>query len=197
MKTLIVMRGPSGSGKSSYANDTWPGCTRCSADDYFYNTKTDQYEFDPTKLGQAHQWCLNKVLNALLAGDKYVVLDNTNIHKWEYENYELIAEMLDYRVEFHEFHIDTIEDLKFVAQRNTHGVPDAVVALKAMQFEPEPDAKVVPLRKMRVRCIDNSMEPRLVEGKQYDVLNEGDDFWIVMGMLNTPTKVLKRKFEVV
>jgi len=197
MKTLIIMRGPSGCGKSSYASDTWPGCTRCSADDFFYNKAIDRYEFDPSKLGQAHQWCLNKVLNAMHEGDEVVVLDNTNIEKWEYENYEFIADLLGYRVEHHEFHIDTIEDLKFVAQRNIHGVPDAVVALKAMQFEPESGAKIIPLRKMRVRCMDNTMEPRLVVGKQYDVLSEEDDCWIVVGLCNTPTRVLKRKFEVV
>ncbi len=125
-KTVRIMRGLSGVGKSTYVmmNEAVakPEERRivCSADDYFVNEQ-GQYEFDGRKLPLAHQWCWGKFIDAIGEG-RNIIVDNTNTQPWEYENYIKLAKLFDYEVEI--IHITpkglTDEEL---AKRNTHGVP--------------------------------------------------------------------------
>ena len=60
MKSLILLRGLPGSGKSTFANFIWNDYAICEADKFFYD-KEGNYNFDATKLKQAHEWCRNAV----------------------------------------------------------------------------------------------------------------------------------------
>ncbi len=139
MSTVIILRGPSGSGKSTYIKQrskvgTGAGWV-CSADKYFINCH-GVYEFDPTKLPEAHASCMKSFLAALKRKIPLIYVDNTNTHDWEWTNYSRIARLMDYRIEIVEFVPETLDELKIVAARNQHGVPLGVVANQALNFEP-------------------------------------------------------------
>jgi len=144
---LIVVRGICGSGKSFYVTNF---CRRnnlkvsvhvCSADDFFYVNGV--YVFDPFKLPQAHASCMAKVIDGLTR-DKLspIFVDNTHIKRWEYQNYKKLALNCGYEVEVVEFQAETIIDVGICAARNAHKVPQEIVWKMAMEFEPDPDAKV-------------------------------------------------------
>ena len=122
-KTVKIIRGISGVGKSTYVMMNKMIADKsivCSADDYFVNEQ-GQYEFDGRKIPMAHQWCWGKFIDAIGEG-RNIIVDNTNTQPWEYENYIKLAKLFDYEVEI--IHITpkglTNEEL---AKRNTHGVP--------------------------------------------------------------------------
>lgn len=54
-KIVFIMRGVSGSGKSTIAKElAYPEGVIHSTDDYFYN-EAGEYKFDPTKLSEYHE----------------------------------------------------------------------------------------------------------------------------------------------
>ena len=66
-------------------------------------------------------------------GEKTIIVDNTNIYKWEYENYVLLAEQLGYEVEI--IVTDMSESAEVYHERNTHGVPLNVIRRMLNEFE--------------------------------------------------------------
>jgi predicted kinase len=142
MKEVVIMRGIPGAGKGHYvkaliADSNLPDgrshqLTVCSADHFFGL----DYNFDPTKLPEAHASCMSAFLQAILEEHEMVVVDNTNIKQWMYEAYEKVARLAGYNVEIVEVMPETIEELRKCAERNTHRVPVDVVARMAMEFEP-------------------------------------------------------------
>lgn len=153
MNKVLILRGVSGAGKSSYAQKVAKesGAEQVhvvSADDFFMRppyeraqSSTRDYRFDPTKLPMAHSWCMCAFLRLLGQREEFIVVDNTNIHRWEYEPYELAARASGYDVEIVEVMPVTLEDLKECARRNVHGVPREVVARMAIEFEPDSRAR--------------------------------------------------------
>jgi len=134
--TLHVMRGIPGSGKSTKARELARPEFICSADDYFVDSK-GVYVFKQHEIAQAHAACLKKFIrlvhqhhNSIMDDGQWadfdVVLDNTNLRKWEYESYEQIAWIAGMQVEFHEFvppRDNTLGDyVRLCASRNAHGV---------------------------------------------------------------------------
>lgn len=55
------------------------------------------YNFDSSKLRQAHEWCRNNVENTMSFG-KNVVVSNTFTQEWEMKPYFELAEKYGYRV---------------------------------------------------------------------------------------------------
>ena len=125
-KRLVIMRGISGSGKSTYTRDHLPGAYVCSADQFFIDP-AGVYQFDPRKLGEAHRWCYRSFLTALSHNHDIIVVDNTNTQLFEFYGYAQAAWAHDYTVEV--VRMDT--PVEVAAARNLHGVPTAGV--KAMQ----------------------------------------------------------------
>lgn len=83
MTNLILIRGIPGSGKSTLAkmlqNELWKvgeQCMRFEADMYFENFVKGTYDFDATKLRQAHMWCQENTRQSLSRGDT-VIVSNT------------------------------------------------------------------------------------------------------------------------
>jgi len=82
---LIIIRGLPGSGKSTLAqNFVRLGYEHYEADMYF--ERDGFYQFDATKLGEAHLWCRTNVYNALVL-NKNVVVSNTFVNKKECKPY--------------------------------------------------------------------------------------------------------------
>lgn len=116
---LAVMQGPSGGGKSTLAKqlkallEALGHTVRiCSTDDQF--NVDGVYKFDPTKLGAYHAINQKLAVEALERGES-VIVDNTNLQRWEAKPYVEAAVRLDIPVSFHRC------AGKF---QNVHGVPD-------------------------------------------------------------------------
>lgn len=94
IKQLIILRGVPGAGKTTFANMIGAAlgdqARVVAADDWF-----DQYcggNFDPSKLGEAHDWCRSETERALQSG-RSVIVHNTFTTEGELAPYaELAAE---------------------------------------------------------------------------------------------------------
>ena len=119
MKTLYIVRGLPGSGKSSLAKKVTE--LVYSADDFFTNKK-GEYNFNAKLLGKAHEWCWGKVRDAMFLGVNAVAVANTFTQAWEAEKYYQIAEEYGYSV----FVIECQNDFG-----NVHDVPqESIDAMK-------------------------------------------------------------------
>jgi predicted kinase len=84
---LILVRGISGSGKTTYAKKLIkddPTLSHYEADMYF--SQDGEYKFVPSKLKEAHAWCFAETEIDLLFG-KSVIVSNTFTQKWEIQPY--------------------------------------------------------------------------------------------------------------
>ena len=83
---LVVFTGVSGSGKSTLAQQIKFNGVICNADAYF--TKSNGvYEFDASKLDDAHNECRQQAENAMINQMTPVIIDNTNLKIWEFKQY--------------------------------------------------------------------------------------------------------------
>ena len=129
MKTVVILRGISGSGKSTYTAKNHPTAFVASADNFFMQDGV--YNFNPAKLGAAHARCAAAFEYALKHGDDEVVVDNTNTKLWEFKGYLDIAAKYGYDVKV----VRLVVDPKIAAARNTHGVPAAKVQQMQDRFQ--------------------------------------------------------------
>lgn len=95
-KTIVLLRGIPGSGKSTTAKELFPNCVHFEADMYWYD-KDGNYNFDITKLANAHAWCEMQVENSMIDGFN-VVVSNTLTTEKELNPYLELAKKYDYKV---------------------------------------------------------------------------------------------------
>jgi len=102
-KILTLVRGLPGSGKSTFANLITNKFSICEADLFFYD-KEGNYNFDGSKLRQAHEWCRNQVETRMKDNEvnpqfyPEIVVSNTFTQEWEMEAYYKLAEQYGYQV---------------------------------------------------------------------------------------------------
>jgi len=135
MKTLYIIRGIAGSGKTTFANTIVDSIAVCEADQYFVDKETGEYKFNPDEIKIAHQWCKDEVENRMKYNqDTYgldyseIVVSNTFTQEWEMDPYFKLAEKYGYRV----FSI-IVENRH--GGKNTHGVPDEKVEVMKNRFQ--------------------------------------------------------------
>lgn len=142
MHKLKILRGVSGSGKSTRAKELCKETQAqgkqsvvCSADSFFVSPSNGEYKFDSRRLGEAHAWCRGNANMAMYLGADLVIIDNTNTRRWEYEGYVEMAK--EYGYEVSEEIIGQFDDasLKEYANRNKHGVPLDAIRKMAQRFE--------------------------------------------------------------
>jgi predicted kinase len=98
MKTLYIVRGIPGAGKSTFAKSI--GGVHIEADQFFM--MNGKYNFDITKIKLAHKYCQNqteawmKTDGTQVNNDK-IVVSNTFTQEWEMEPYFKLAEKYGYR----------------------------------------------------------------------------------------------------
>jgi predicted kinase len=125
---LTIIRGMPGSGKSTLAqaiqNNDILGARIFEADDYFITAQG--YQFDPSKLKEAHHICQVKTKTWLTTG-RHAIVSNTFTQRWEYQPYLDMAAELGVSVQVIEVHGDF---------GNIHGVPDETIAKMRARWEP-------------------------------------------------------------
>lgn len=158
--TVVIMRGVSGSGKDTWIKKNINSARICSADEYFtMNNPRHEYEFDVAKLPRAHSYCMSNFLKALYDHVSTIVVNNTNIRCWEWENYALTALLYGYGydVVVVELVCDTVDQIRHCQRRNVHQVPAASIAAKACEFESTATFCMVDLR-ARIKIITEQVE---------------------------------------
>ena len=142
MAKMVILRGISGSGKSTAArqmvkeaSDKGLRSVICSADDYF--VRQGGYKFDPRLLPEAHAWCRGKAVGAIAAGADLVLVDNTNLCLWEFKPYIEMAE--EYGIECERVVVGEFDDaaVEAYAARNQHSVPIEKIKKMAEKFQKE------------------------------------------------------------
>ena len=132
-KVLILLRGLPGSGKSSFANLIWSSFVICEADQFFYDAEGN-YNFDPSKLKEAHKYCRDKVESFMLDNQKNpqfypeIIVSNTFTREWEMEEYFKLANKYGYKV------VSLIIENRH-GGKNVHGVPDSKINEMRNRFE--------------------------------------------------------------
>jgi predicted kinase len=118
---LILLRGLPGSGKSTLAKTILQLRSTdepevLSADDFFEDKEGD-YNFDPTKLKEAHNYCQFRCSERMRQQKAKIVVANTFTQEWEMDEYFKMAERYNYRV-----HTVIVENRH--GNENVHGVPE-------------------------------------------------------------------------
>jgi predicted kinase len=130
MKTLYLLRGLPGAGKSTLASQL--ADSHFEADMYFTNGN-GQYLFNPSEIKKAHAWCQSEVHTAMIlnhtTGDnEKIVVSNTFTQGWEMEPYYKLAESYGYRV------FSIIVENRHGGE-NQHGVPEDKIEEMRVRFE--------------------------------------------------------------
>ena len=95
-KVLYLIRGLPGSGKSGLAASMSHNVVE--ADQYFVNEHTGEYKFIASKLGRAHEDCLNRTEHYLSSGCATIAVSNTFTTEAELYPYTCLAKMYGYRL---------------------------------------------------------------------------------------------------
>lgn len=126
MKELILLRGLPGSGKSTLAKII--GGEHYEADMYFQRGPNNVYQFDASKLKQAHEWCRDLVIMAMSRQEPKIVVSNTFTQKREMDVYFDLAKEYGYQV-----HSLIVENRH--GGVNSHGVPEDKLQAMKDRFE--------------------------------------------------------------
>lgn len=102
MKTLYIVRGVPGSGKTSFVKNITSAINsedvdHFEADQYFYNEAGD-YIFNIDSLHQAHIDCQTNTYNSMYTNVKHIFVSNTFTTEKEMKPYLIMAKEFNYKV---------------------------------------------------------------------------------------------------
>lgn len=126
---LILVRGLPGSGKSHFASFT--SYIQLEADMFFMNN--GNYEFDPCRVKDAHEWC-QKTTKILLNNERSVIVANTFTRIWEMQAYFDMAS---------ELNIKCCVYRMMTQYDNIHNVSSEVIERMRARFEDYPGENLV------------------------------------------------------
>lgn len=126
MKALFLLRGLPGAGKSTLAKSI--GVSEHYEADMYFVAPDGSYQFDVTRIKDAHQWCKDLVMMAMKREEPKVVVSNTFTQEWEMEAYYDLAKEHGYTV------FSLIVENRHSGV-NTHGVPADKLQMMKDRFE--------------------------------------------------------------
>jgi predicted kinase len=122
-KTLLILRGLPGAGKSTLADAL--GGIVCTADDYF---TVNGIDFSVALLNKAHDWCLKKAKEAMVDGAPLVIVANTSTQPWEFSGYAEEGKRNKYTV-----HTVVVENRH--KSKSIHDVPASTISKMRSRFD--------------------------------------------------------------
>ena len=137
-RCVFVLRGVSGSGKSTYARKLLEAAKALgvpalvvSADDYFTDPVSGEYVYDISKIGEAHLTCFRTFVEHVTQGwstgtqpeHALIVVDNTNVRSLDVSPYMMAAAAYGWEAEIHQLTCDP----EVALARNKHGVTDTII----------------------------------------------------------------------
>ncbi|KAK3593508.1 hypothetical protein CHS0354_037031 [Potamilus streckersoni] len=137
-KTMFIMRGLPGSGKSTIVREiqkTYPGTGVCSADNFFIG-EDGIYRFDSSLLSDAHNHCHVIAESKCKESCRVIVIDNTNIMKWEMAPYlKLAHDSYHYIPVIVEPITSWRKDPEELAKKNSHNVAINLIQHKVNKLD--------------------------------------------------------------
>ena len=124
-KTLYLLRGLPGAGKSSLAKLL--GGVHFESDMFFVDSDGN-YNFDISKLKEAHGWCRLRCEMEMRSGTEIVVVSNTFTQEWEMEPFFEFAKKYQYIV--YSLIVETRH-----GGTNVHGVTDEKLGQMEDRFQ--------------------------------------------------------------
>lgn len=124
MKTVTIIRGLPGSGKSTFAKLIADEVFE--ADQFFY--ENGEYKYDVSKIGEAHEDCFQKFKKAIENGCEKIAVANTFTREWEFKKYKELAEENNYRV-----FVIIMENRH--DGKNIYGIPEDKIEIMRDRFE--------------------------------------------------------------
>ena len=130
MKILYLLRGLPGSGKSSVAKSLMNAQIGHVEADMFFMDNEGNYNFDASKLREAHKWC-QKQADAYMSpyGFDTVIVSNTFTQEKELEPYYQLAEKYGYKV------FSLIVENRHDGGVNEHNVPEETLVKMENRFQ--------------------------------------------------------------
>lgn len=126
-KWLALVRGVPGSGKSTLAEELLDPDVHLETDRFFVD-KNGSYNFDASKLGEAHSWCRSEAEKAMADGVQSIAVANTFSEQWEFVRYIGLAAEHGYRV-----HSIVAENRH--GSDSVHGVPSSAINKMKNRFQ--------------------------------------------------------------
>ncbi|XP_029501770.1 NEDD4-binding protein 2-like 1 [Oncorhynchus nerka] len=133
-REIIILRGLPGSGKTTVARnilEMYGSGEAFSTDDYF-RVDGKMVGFRDTSLNKAHVWNRNRVLQAIKNKVHPIVIDNTNLQKWEVWPYVRMAFRRGYWIEFQDLPVLPLE----ILNRRCPKIPMEVLERMNEGYEP-------------------------------------------------------------
>ena len=128
-KMLYLVRGIPGSGKSTFAKNLVGEKDYCHKEaDMFFVDRDGNYNFEPSKIKDAHQWCQEEIEFVMKYNHSPVVVSNTFTQDWELQPYYELAIK-------HGYYVTSIIVENRHGGTNEHGVPDEVLTKMRERFE--------------------------------------------------------------
>ena len=191
MKILYVMRGISGSGKTTYVEKVLvkkhPRLAHISQDHFWIDAYGD-YKIDTARMGEAVNWAFHKFLNALESDIPAIVVDNVNACFWHYSLYVRLAKQNGFEVQV--IQMPTISK-EVALKRNVHDVPEYVINRQIANFKKETEHPVLFVSQNWQDSLDksdfheleyynfNEMEDKIY--KMYDICKELANVEVIPG----------------
>lgn len=122
---MILLRGLPGAGKSTLAKSI--GGSHVEADMFFIDDDGN-YNFDASRLRDAHDWCRKTTETAMECGADKVIVSNTFTQEWEMDAYYELAKKYGYMV-----HSLIVENRHLGI--NVHGCPNDKIEQMRKRFE--------------------------------------------------------------
>lgn len=132
-KNLIILRGISGSGKSTFSEEMIKQRkeTKVHSTDNFFINQNGEYVFNPKKLGEYHAKNLQKTIESIKNQIWFIIVDNTNLLTPHFNPYISAWK-------HHNYHVSGVQfiprDVSAHTKDNTHNVPPFAIEQMIKNF---------------------------------------------------------------